>query len=73
MAYTLQVVCQKEVEPTLASLIMSLESVFSVLFGWLLLHEQLSRRELLGCVLTFCAVLIVELAPGIQRRKQSTT
>ena len=73
VAYTLQVVCQKEVEPTLASLIMSLESVFSVLFGWLLLHEQLSRRELLGCVLTFCAVLIVELAPGIQRRKQLTT
>lgn len=66
VAYTLQVVCQKEVEPTLASLIMSLESVFSVLFGWLLLQERLSGRELLGCVLTFCAVLLVELAPRFQ-------
>ena len=63
VAYTLQVVCQAELEPALASLLMSLESVFSVLFGWLLLHQTLSRRELFGCVLTFAAVLLVELAP----------
>ncbi len=64
VGYTLQVICQRKVEPALASLLMSLESVFSVLFGWLLLHEALSPRELLGCALTFCAVLLVELAPG---------
>ena len=63
VAYTLQVVCQTELEPALASLLMSLESVFSVLFGWLLLHQTLSKRELLGCALTFAAVLLVELAP----------
>lgn len=63
VGYTLQVLCQKNVEPALASLLMSLESVFSVLFGWLLLHELLSARELIGCALTFAAVLLVELTP----------
>ena len=71
VAYTLQVICQKELDSALASLIMSLESVFSVLFGWLLLHERLSPRELLGCALTFSAVILVELAPEIKSRKES--
>ena len=63
VAYTLQVVCQAELDGALASLLMSLESVFSALFGWLLLHQTLSKRELLGCALTFAAVLLVELSP----------
>ena len=46
VAYTLQVVAQKHVEPTLASLVLSLESVFSVLAGWLVLGQALSAREL---------------------------
>ena len=71
VAYTLQVICQKELDSALASLIMSLESVFSVLFGWLLLHERLSPRELLGCALTFSAVILVELAPEIQGKKEN--
>lgn len=70
VAYTLQVVCQREVEPALASLVMSLESVFSVLFGWLLLGQRLSARELLGCALTFGAVLLVELAPAPKKKKE---
>lgn len=70
MGYTLQVLAQKEVEPAAASVIMSLESVFSVLFGWLLLHERLSTRELLGCALVFCAVLLVELAPSRNNKKE---
>ena len=69
VAYTLQVVCQKHVEPALASLILSLESVFSVLAGWLLLHELLSNRDLLGCLLTFTAVVIVELTPAPAEKK----
>ena len=63
VGYTLQVICQKKVEPTLASLVMCLESVFSAIFGWLILHERLSVRELLGCAITFLAVILVQLAP----------
>ena len=61
VAYTLQVVAQKHVEPTLASLTLSLESVFSVLAGWLLLHQTLTARELGGCVLMFCAIVLAQL------------
>ena len=59
--YTLQVVGQKNVHPTVASLLMSLESVFSVLFGWLLLSERMSSRELAGCALVFAAVIFSQL------------
>ena len=48
-------------EPTAASLIMSLESVFAVLGGWWLLHERMSPTELLGCGLVFAAVVISQL------------
>lgn len=61
VAYTLQVVAQKDAEPATATLIMSLESVFSVLFGVLLLHESMTLIEVLGCVVIFIAVLIPQL------------
>lgn len=61
IAYTLQIVGQKDVEPTTASLIMSLESVFAVLGGWLILHETMTVPEFLGCVLVFTAVIISQL------------
>lgn len=61
VAYTLQVVGQKNMNPTVASMIMSLESVISVLAGFLLLHQKLSARELVGCVLMFVAVLLSQL------------
>ncbi len=61
IGYTLQVFAQKEVEPAIASLIMSLESVFSVLAGWLILGQTLSQKELVGCVLVFVAVLLAQL------------
>ena len=51
VAYTLQVVAQKNTEPTVASLILSLESVFAVIAGILILSEQVSARELLGCAI----------------------
>ena len=63
VAYTMQIVGQKHLKPAVASLIMSMESVFAVLSGWLLLHERLSARELLGCGLVFSAVLLVQLWP----------
>lgn len=58
LGYTLQAYGQKGAEPAVASVIMSLESVFSVIFGFLILHEVLSGRELLGCALMFAAVLL---------------
>ena len=61
MAYTLQIVGQRGMNPTVASLLMSLESVFSVLAGWVLLGEALSGREILGCVLIFAAVILAQL------------
>ena len=63
VAYTMQIVGQKHLRPTVASLIMSLESVFAVLSGWLILGERLTARELLGCGLVFAAVILVQLVP----------
>lgn len=63
VGYTLQIVAQKDTAPTVASLLMSLESVFSLVFGWILLHEVMSLRELLGCALMFAAIVWVQL-PG---------
>ena len=70
VAYSLQIIGQKHVEPTAASLIMSLESVFAVLFGWLLLHETMSAWETAGCILVFCAVILAQLP---ERKKSIST
>ena len=61
VAYTLQIIGQKHVEPAIASLILSLESVVSVLAGWMILHEVLSAKEIFGCLLMFVAVIMVQL------------
>jgi len=60
-AYTLQIIGQKDVEPSVASLILSLESVFAVITGIIVLHEQVLPREVLGCVIMFAAILIAQL------------
>jgi drug/metabolite transporter (DMT)-like permease len=61
VAYTLQIVGQKGMNPTIASLILSLESVVSALAGWIILHQKLSSREMFGCILAFAAIIIVQL------------
>lgn len=61
IAYTTQIYGQKHVNPSIASLLMSLESVFAVLGGMLILDETLSSRELIGCILIFIAVLLSQL------------
>ena len=61
VAYTLQIIGQKGMNPTVASLILSLESVVSVIAGFLILHQTLSLRELIGCVLMFAAIILVQL------------
>ena len=61
VAYTLQIVGQKGMNPTVASLIMSLESCISVIAGWLILGQNLSSREIFGCVLMFGAIVLAQL------------
>ena len=61
IGYTLQIVAQKFTDPTVASLLMSLESVFAVIAGAVLLGEQMSPRELLGCVVMFIAIILVQV------------
>lgn len=61
VAYTLQIVAQKDADPTVASLILSLESVFSVLAGWAVLGQVLNTKELIGCGLMFAAIILAQL------------
>lgn len=61
VAYTLQIVGQKYTEPTTATLIMSLESVFAALAGWLILGEVMTAKELTGCILVFAAVILAQI------------
>lgn len=68
VAYTLQIVGQKGMNPTIASLLLSMESVVSVLAGLLILHQKLSSRETIGCVLMFAAIVLAQLP---QKEKRS--
>ncbi len=61
IGYTLQIVAQRFTNPTVASLLMSFESVFAVLGGAVLLHERMSTRELLGCMVMFIAIIVVQV------------
>jgi len=71
-AFTLQIIGQKNTEPTVASLILCLESVFAAIFGALLLHEMLSGRELLGCAIMFGAILLAQMPAKPQHRSSKT-
>ncbi len=68
VAYTLQIIGQNGVNPTVASMLMSLESVFAVIAGAILLQERMSSRELIGCVLIFAAIILAQI-PG-KKKKQ---
>ena len=61
VAYTLQIVGQKGMNPTVASLIMSLESVISAIAGFILLKQSMSLREVMGCVIMFVAIILAQL------------
>ena len=72
IAYTLQILGQRDVDPTLASLIMSLESVTSVIAGAIILHQFMTGREILGCALMFVAIILAQMTDLIyagRRRK----
>lgn len=71
LAYSLQILGQKHLEPTTASLIMSLESAFAALGGWWLLGETMTSWELLGCALVFLAVLISQMPAGMFQKAKT--
>lgn len=66
VAYTFQIIGQKGCDSTIASLILSLESVVSVLAGWVILHQSLSAKEITGCVLMFAAIILAQVNPKKQ-------
>lgn len=69
IAYTLQMVGQKYTEPVLASLILSLESVFGALSGYLFLNEVLTIKEFIGCVIVFAAIIIAQIPDDFLKKK----
>jgi drug/metabolite transporter (DMT)-like permease len=69
IAYTLQVVAQKEAHPAHAAIILSLEAVFAALGGWMLLNELLSLRGMLGCALMLAGMLLSQVGPMLLRKK----
>jgi drug/metabolite transporter (DMT)-like permease len=70
IAYTLQVVAQKDAHPAHAAILLSLEGVFAAIGGWLLLGELLSPRSLLGCALMLCGMLLSELSRYLFRGRE---
>ncbi|MBR3842684.1 MAG: DMT family transporter [Christensenellaceae bacterium] len=70
IAYTLQIVAQKDADPTVASLIMCLESVFAVIGSALILGEEMNTREILGSILIFGAVVLSQLPEGAFKKKK---
>lgn len=68
VAYTFQILGQKNTNPAIASLLLSLESVFSVLAGWMILGQAMNARELFGCGLVFAAVILVQLPQKTEKK-----
>ena len=65
VGFTLQIIGQRDTDPTVASLLMCLESVFAVLTGAIVLGEKMTVRETVGCILMFSAVILAQLSPVI--------
>ena len=70
VGYTLQILGQRDVNPTLASLLMCLESVFAVLTGAVLLGERMTGREIAGCILMFAAVILAQLSAAVTEKRK---
>lgn len=71
IAYTLQILGQKYADPAVASIVLSLESVFSALAGWVILSERLSPKELAGCALVFASVIMAQMPEFIKDKIKS--
>lgn len=61
IGYTFQTIAQKDLQPAVASILMSLESVFAAVFGWILLGQKMSGREIAGCIIMFAAIILVQV------------
>lgn len=70
VAYTFQIVGQKDYNPAIAALLMSLESVFSVLGGWFILKQSLSYTEAIGCVLIFAGIILAQIPEEWMKKKE---
>lgn len=68
LGYTLQIVAQKDTDPTISSLILSLEAVFAALFGFIFLKEVPNERELIGGILMFFAIILAQLPNSIIKK-----
>ena len=69
IGYTLQIIAQHKVNPAPAAIILSMESVFAVIAGWILLNQVLDTQKILGCLAIFAGVIIVQLVPIIIKQK----
>ena len=70
VAYTLQIISQRKLDTTVASLLMSMESVFAVLTAWIIMQEGMSGREIIGCVIMFVAIILAQLADGLALKRE---
>ena len=68
IGYTLQILAQKDSNPTVVTILLSLESVFAVIAGAIVLHQSMSAREYIGCVLMFIAVLLAQIPMPAKKR-----
>ena len=73
VAYTLQILAQKDSDPTVVSLLLSLESVFATLAGAVILHDQMSLKEYFGCLLMLAAVILAQLPEPKSGRKKAVS
>ena len=70
VGYTLQILAQKDSNPTVVTILLSLESVFAVIAGAIILHQQMSLREYIGCALMFIAVVLAQVQFPAKKAKQ---
>ncbi len=73
VAYTLQIISQKDANPTVVSLLLCMESVFATISGAVILHERMSGKEYIGCVLMFAAVLLSQIPVSVFKKKDKIT
>ena len=69
VGYTLQIIAQHKASPAPAAIILSMESVFGTLAGWILLNQILDTNKILGCLAIFVGVIIVQLVPVYTKKK----
>ena len=70
VAFTFQTLGQRDSDPTVASLLLCLESVFAVIFAWVLIDQKMSARELCGCIVMFVAIVLAQLPANLFKRKK---